>query len=111
MCHYVGTYCTEKWALIGCVQSKKVYCCFNSKLARIINEQGRNQLQSFQPDMWGVPENPVCRGFTPEEFQMLDFSKIDLTEFFNDIKSNLPLPADVKQGAEQKIYDYYQNVQ
>lgn len=111
MCHYVGTYCSEEWALIGCVQSKKVYCCFNSKLARIINEQGRDQLQSFQPDVWGTPENPVCRGFAPEEFQMLDFSKIDLTEFFEDIKSNIPLSEDVKQGAEQKIYDYYQNVQ
>lgn len=111
MCHYVGTYCSEEWALIGCVQSKKVYCCFNSKLARIINEQGRNQLKSFQPDVWGTPENPVCRGFTPEEFQMLDFSKIDLSEFFEDIKSNIPLSEDVKQGAEQNIYDYYQNVQ
>ncbi|MBI5642607.1 MAG: conjugal transfer protein TraN [Deltaproteobacteria bacterium] len=111
MCHYVGSYCTEKWLGISCVQSKKVYCCFNSKLARIINEQARSQLQNFQPDEWGTPEDPDCRGFTPEEFQMLDFSKIDLTEFFDDIKSNLTLSEDVEKEAEDKIYDYYQNLQ
>lgn len=110
MCHYVGTYCRESWALIGCVQSMKVYCCFKSKLARIINEQGRQQLQSFQPDMWGTPQNPRCRGFTPEEFQMLDFTKIDLTEFFNDVNANLPSATSIQKGAQQKINDFQQNI-
>ena len=44
-CHYIGNYCEKKWALIGCVQQANVYCCFNSKLARIIQEQGRPQLK------------------------------------------------------------------
>ena len=32
---------------------------------------------------WGSGESPQCRGFTPEEFQKLDFSKIDLTGAFD----------------------------
>jgi hypothetical protein len=35
---------------------------------------------------WGTPKNPNCKGFTPVEFQVLDFSKIDLKDFFGDLK-------------------------
>ncbi|AVL47373.1 hypothetical protein CEP74_06175 [Campylobacter jejuni subsp. doylei] len=57
---------------------------FTSKLARIINEQGRPQLAKG----WGSAESPECKGFTPEEFQKLDFSKIDMSEFFGEIQQN-----------------------
>lgn len=83
-CHYVGEYCSKRIKLIGCVQKKKSYCCFNSKLARIINEQGRTQIGKE----WGSAKSPECRGFTPEEFQKLDFSEIDLGEFFGEIQEN-----------------------
>ena len=46
-CHFIGDYCKQEWWLIGCVQRANVFCCFNSMLARIIHEQGRPQLQSF----------------------------------------------------------------
>ena len=109
MCHYVGSYCSETWAIVGCVQSKKVYCCFNSQLARIINEQGRSQFASYAVNPWGTPENPRCRGFTPEELQMIDFSQIDLSEYFTSIQTNLT--SDIKNNAEQRIQNFYQNVQ
>ncbi|WP_187648755.1 conjugal transfer protein TraN [Nitrosophilus labii] len=83
-CHYIGEYCSKEVELGFteiCVQHKQTYCCFNSKLARIINEQGRTQINKN----WGEPKNPNCKGFTPEEFQKLDFSKIDMSEFFNDV--------------------------
>ncbi|MFH1019100.1 MAG: conjugal transfer protein TraN [Pseudomonadota bacterium] len=52
-----------------------VYCLFNSRMGRIIQEQGRGQLQQFKPDgNWGSTGAPNCEGFRPEEFQMLDFS-------------------------------------
>jgi len=86
-CHYVGSKCIKKWPGVGCVQRKKVYCCFNSKLARIIHEQGRPQLKTFNG--WGTPDDPVCRGFTPEEFQALDFSQMDLSEYYEDIERNV----------------------
>ena len=82
-CYYVGEYCAEWWGpscCKVCVQKKKTYCCFNSPLARIIHEQGRPQLGIG----WGTPEAPNCRGFTMEEFQKLDFSKIDFSEWIEE---------------------------
>jgi conjugal transfer mating pair stabilization protein TraN len=80
-CHYVGDYCTLKLPFVGCVQKKKTFCCFSSPLARIIHEQGRPQLGID----WGGPKSPNCRGFTIDEFQKLDFSKIDFSEWVNMI--------------------------
>ncbi|MEO1280114.1 MAG: conjugal transfer protein TraN [Pseudomonadota bacterium] len=85
MCHEVGEYCSVR--IFGCVQKKKAHCCFNSMLGRIIQEQGRPQLAAFTalPDIWGTPEDPICRGFTPEEFQALDFSAMDLSEYYGEL--------------------------
>lgn len=86
-CHFIGDYCKQEWPLIGCVQHANVFCCFNSMMARIIHEQGRSQLQSFNG--WGSVEAPDCRGFTIEEFSHLDFSKIDLSEYVNATKTKM----------------------
>jgi len=84
-CIYLGDYCKEKWPIVGCVQSARSYCCFNSMLARIIQQQGRPQL----PEMgdFGTPTAPNCRGFTAQEFQSLDFAKIDLSEYTAEIQT------------------------
>ncbi|EOV5461189.1 conjugal transfer protein TraN [Campylobacter jejuni] len=83
-CHEVEEYCSKKirlgFAKI-CAEKKKSFCCFNSKLGRIFNKQGRPQLEKG----WGSAESPQCSDFTPEEFQKLDFSEIDLSEFIADI--------------------------
>ncbi|MFA7465339.1 MAG: conjugal transfer protein TraN [Syntrophales bacterium] len=102
-CHYVGDYCREKWPLIGCVQRANMYCCFNSKLGRIIQEQGRAQLKTFAG--WGGAENPDCRGLTPDEFQMLDFSGIDLSEYFGDVVTKSQ--AGIQQDMKKKVEDFY----
>lgn len=83
-CIYIGDYCALSWPLVGCVQSAHSYCCFNSMLARIIQQQGRPQL----PEMggFGSPGSPNCRGFSPAEFQSLDFSKIDLSEYYTELQ-------------------------
>lgn len=86
MCHEVGSYCTSSFLGI-CLQKARGHCCFNTKLGRILQEQGRPQLKSFNGDLWGTPKKPMCRGFTPEEFQALDFSKIDLSEYYADIEA------------------------
>ena len=110
MCHYIGDYCQQKWPLIGCVQRANTYCCFNSKLGRIIHEQGRTQLQQFgAAGDWGGAESPNCRGFTPEEFQMLDFSRIDLSEYFGDIKTKAA--SEVQQNMQRQVSDFYDKVQ
>ncbi|MCW2338203.1 conjugal transfer mating pair stabilization protein TraN [Sphingobium sp. B2D3A] len=86
MCHYVGSYCSSSFLGI-CLQKSHGHCCFNTKLGRIIQEQGRPQLVAFNGNLWGTAKNPMCRGFTPEEFQALDFSKMDLSEYYADIES------------------------
>ncbi|MDR0233432.1 MAG: conjugal transfer protein TraN [Zoogloeaceae bacterium] len=85
LCHKVGSWCSAT-LLGGCEEKREGWCCFPSKLARIIQEQGRTQLGK----PWGDPEEPDCSGFTEEEFQKIDFDKIDFSEFIGDIMKALP---------------------
>jgi hypothetical protein len=78
-CHYTGTYCSAKFLGI-CLQKVEAYCCFNGVLARIIQEQGR--YQGLPENGWGPSDDPHCEGFTPTQFQALDWSKIDLSEYY-----------------------------
>lgn len=108
--HYIGNFCSKKLKLgfvSICVQKSDSYCTFNSSLGKIIQEQGREQLGIS----WGSPENPQCRGFTPEEFQKIDFSKIDLTEFVKDIQSSVQTSVIQNLGTyvKDKVGDFYGN--
>lgn len=88
-CHVVGSYCSTK-TLSVCMVKKQTSCCFTSKLGRIFHEQGRPQLTAFGEDGgWGLPRSPNCRGFTPEEFQMLNFGAMDLTEYELDMEARM----------------------
>jgi len=104
--HFVGTHCIDEWPLVGCVQNAQVHCVFQSKLGRIIQEQGRPQL-STAIHSWGTADSPNCRGFTPEEFQSLDFSKMDLSEYFSDIKTKTD--AAIQQDMKTNVQNYYNN--
>ena len=112
LCHYVGKKCIKKLPIIGCVQKAKVYCCFNSVLARIIHEQGRPQLETFGPDGgWGTAKEPDCRGFRPEEFQMIDFSKIDFSEYVENYSDSLiermPENTELEQKMKTKVQNFF----
>jgi conjugal transfer mating pair stabilization protein TraN len=87
-CVYVGTYCAEKLPVIGCIRRKSNFCCFGTKLARLIHEQGRPQLKMT----FGDAEHPQCRGFTVEELTKLDFEKIDLSELLSELYSKFKAP-------------------
>jgi len=107
--HYIGNYCKKKVKFIGCIQKAEVYCLFNSQLARIIHEQGRPQLQAFAPKgKWGDAESPNCRGFRPEEFQMLDFAKMDLSEYFGEIQ--MQASQKLQQEMTEGVNDFYQGI-
>jgi conjugal transfer mating pair stabilization protein TraN len=71
-----------------CIEQTQSYCCFNSRLAKIINEQGRGQVGKT----WGSGENPDCSGFTTAEFEQLDFSRIDMSEFIQEVASSVRMP-------------------
>ena len=97
-CHYVGEYCASRFAGV-CIEKKKSYCCFSSKLSRILQEQGRAQLGTD----WGSASSPDCTGFDMCEFQSLDFSQIDLSEYFGDIVTSFTIPtiSEVTSGSWQ----------
>lgn len=88
LCHYVGSWCKKKGGST-CLEKEESWCCFNSRLALVVQTEGRKQLGIG----WGTPEAPACRGFTIEEFQALDFSKMDLT----------PVIAEMAQEAAKTV--------
>lgn len=95
LCHFVGSYCSKK-VMGACLETTQSYCCYNSVLSRIINEQGKPQINKG----WGTPESPSCGGFSVEEFQQIDFSALDLSEFTDDIMNATVLPnvEDIKKS-------------
>jgi len=110
LCVHVGSFCSSRVPIIHtCIEQTESYCCFNSILARIINEQGRGQIGKG----WGSAESPDCSGFTPEEFQQLDFSRIDLSEFINQISASVNMPSassmgqNVQNTVQQRVNSYY----
>lgn len=76
-CHYIGSHKIK----LGTI-TEQVYCCFPTKLARIIHEQGRKQLKI----KWGSVSEPKCQGLKLKELQNIDFGKIDLSEVTADLK-------------------------
>ena len=104
LCHGVGSYCSMRLPIIrACIETTESYCCFNSRLARLLNEQGRAQLAKG----WGVPEAPDCSGFTLAQMQSLDFSRMDLAEFYAEIAPTLPDVGALRARAQQKIDTYF----
>lgn len=104
LCHGVGSYCSARLPIIRlCIETTESYCCFNSRLARILNEQGRAQLGRG----WGGPESPDCNGFTVAQLQALDFSRMNLAEFYAEIAPTLPDVGAMRSRAQQKINSYY----
>lgn len=110
--HYIGSYCAKRFFV--CLQVKRVYCRFNSKLARVFNEQMRWQTGATwgtdrvsyhyeyqsQPDgdLVFVPvatpgTGPQCDGATIEEMEALDLENIDLSEAFAELTAEVTLPS------------------
>ena len=102
LCVHVDTYCSRKFLGL-CLERKQRHCCFNSKLAKIVNRAGRAQL--------GMPMNS-CGGFNQEQLQAIDFSQIDMTEFIDDIRPkdlNINHATDkVKQTVDERVKSYYE---
>ena len=90
LCHTIGTWCSSCLRILGvcvsCVEHTTSKCCFNSMLARIVQEQGRAQIGKG----WGGAENPDCSGFTVAQLQSLDFARMDLSEFYASLVPTLP---------------------
>jgi len=102
LCHQVGSWCSSK-VLGVCLEKKEGWCCFPSKLGRIVNEQGRPQIGKS----WGSAQNPDCSGFTIEELKLLRFDEMDLSEFFNSIQPDPKTNTFAVDRLQQKAASYY----
>ena len=70
---YMSTYCSER-LLFVCAERSRRYCTYNSRIARIISEQGQRQLYgSFS-----------CRALTQEELDAIDWNRIDFSSAFGE---------------------------
>jgi conjugal transfer mating pair stabilization protein TraN len=88
---------------VSCITHTTNKCCFNSALARIIQEQGRLQLGKG----WGSARAPDCSGFTVSQLQQLDFGRMDLSEFYASIVPTLPNLGAIQSGNTRRAADCY----
>ncbi|EFN9192762.1 conjugal transfer protein TraN [Escherichia coli] len=99
----VGEFCSKK-VLGVCLEKKRSYCQFDSKLAQIVQQQGRNgQLRiSF-----GSAKHPDCRGITVDELQKIQFNRLDFTNFYEDLMNNQKIPDSgvLTQKVKEQIAD------
>jgi len=86
---YLGNYCSLKMPLVGtCLAQEYVFCKFQGLLATLIQAQGRAQLAGGPEAVsWGSPQSPNCTGLTPAQFQALNFSNMNLSEYIAVVKS------------------------
>lgn len=110
-CHYVGIH--KKKVLGVTLKKRKVYCCFNSRIARVVHEQARGQLiekglwATTKNGGWGGAKNPLCGGMTAEQLQEIDFDAVDFSEVYADLLDAADIPdlADSTESAEKDIED------
>ena len=104
LCHYIGEYCCEReGATRMCIRKKQSYCCYPSKLARIINVSARQQLHLG----FGTAEHPICDGLTQEQVQQVDFSQIDFSEIYSDVSKSITIDSNFNKNIENAINDFY----
>ena len=94
-CHYVGSYCKSK-VLGVCIEKRKTYCCYQSPLSRIMNEQIRLQgdILGIEFDGFGTAKQPKCTGVPLDKIDKIDWDRIDLSEWIAILETTGNLPND-----------------
>lgn len=86
-CHYVGSYCKNK--VLGlCVETRESYCCFNSPLSRILQEEIRKQLGMD----FGTAQHPNCGGIDISMLNKIKWDQIKIDEWLGILHKNKQLP-------------------
>ncbi|MYF86833.1 MAG: hypothetical protein F4178_10710 [Rhodospirillaceae bacterium] len=103
--HYLGKYCSKRAFFGACIRRSRAWCVFGSKLGRILHQQARPQLGIG----WGS-----CRGFTVAEVERIDFSRLDLSEFTQDLMDGsrepdvtLPEVGETQSVMRDRVRDFY----
>mgnify|MGYP001826990980 FL=1 len=73
-------YCSSR-ALFACIERRREYCVFNSKIAREVNYQAQHQL-------YGAFE---CRGLLHAEMEQLDWNEIELSPVYEELLDNMQM--------------------
>ena len=102
LCYETRRWCSKR-RFFFCKERSKSFCCFNSRLAKQVNQQGLAQLRGRR-DLrgcanGGCSQNPYtnkpaagggnCRGLSHDELRALDFSKIDLSSLIAEFTPEL----------------------
>ena len=105
LCHDIGSYCSDSIPLIGCVQTKEAFCCFDSKFALDVNVGGRPQIGKS----WGSPSAPDCSGFSIAQISAINFGLINFSNAFGDIASNINIPnaSTLQSQISNKVTAFY----
>ena len=99
LCHYVGTY-PETFCDLWKSRDEHVFCCFGSKLSRILQENARAQLRIG----WNEPKHASCRGLSLDEIAHLDFTRMNFSELYADYEKKLPASFQSKlESLENKV--------
>ena len=104
-----GVYCYKRQKLpIGsvCVEHHETFCVFQSKLARMVQEQGRRGQLHIS---FGEGKESNCSGITPKKMQLIHFEAIDFSEFYDDIKNKMKKPdyQQTAKGISQRLNEFY----
>ena len=94
-CHKVGSYCRNK-KLGLCIEKRETYCCYNSPLSRIMNEQIRKQgdVLGIEFNGFGTAKNPRCEGIPMDKVDKIDWDRVDLSEWLAILKTTNNYPTD-----------------
>lgn len=103
----VGEYCHNKDPITKlCTSHHTTYCTFGSRIAKIIQNDGRrNQLGigfGHVSDDSGAA-HVDCRGLTKDELARMDFSKMDFSEIYKEIKAKAEEKMPPKETLKQKV--------
>jgi conjugal transfer mating pair stabilization protein TraN len=86
-CTRIGSYCAESTPF-GCIETKDSYCCYHSPLAQIVMTGAAPQLGLSL----GTARAPNCTGLTIAQISSLDWSKIDLDQWYALLAANGQIP-------------------
>lgn len=84
----LGRYCKHR-VLSVCTEHAQVFCVFPSRMATIIQSQGR--LSQLKKSL-GTAQKPDCSGLSVEEFSTLDLGQIDFSALYADVRQSAKIP-------------------
>lgn len=107
---YVGRYCSSK--ILGkCIEHKETYCLFGSKIAKVIQDQGRRGQLHIS---FGDGKHANCKGITPDQLQRINLARIDFGKEIMDelsLKLKKPNVDATRKTINERIQQYQQTGQ